>query len=226
MNKSNSPRRAEFTVGDAYRADNPMARFVTAIAMASNDVLRLLKWMLEPRDATHESRGVRILSLRLQASALFEASEYLRRCRDTWPEVAGFLEGLPVEAREHLDRLIGATTAGHPGYLAWLKGHRDVTFHYPKLNREAAANDAEEMRAALVKAAGIASSITEPGRPLDLRFDYADEVAVQLLPDPDDDPEHLGQLRDLAISLIMFARDAQAGYLSTLPEGIITVIEQ
>lgn len=216
-------RQAEFRIGDAYPADDPVARFLTALAMASNDVLRLLRWMRDTQGAGDEEKAVRLLSLRMQASALFEVSEYVVRCRRTWQEVSGFLSELGPDAAGYLDHVVGATTPGHGRYMGWLEAHRNVTFHYPRLQREAAVHDAEEMQNALRSAADLSSTIVEPGPPLELRYHYADEVGVQLLPDLAVDPEHLARLRDLAIATVLFVRDAHALYLSRLPSDRVTV---
>ncbi|MEA2274557.1 MAG: hypothetical protein QOI98_3265 [Solirubrobacteraceae bacterium] len=60
----------------------------------------------------------------------------------------------------------------------------------------------------------------------DVRFEFADEVAVQWLPDVD--TEHgTGQivvLREAGIALARFAQRAIGAHLASLPKGVVTAV--
>ena len=62
-----------------------------------------------------------------------------------------------------------------------------MTFHYPEMHPEKAQHGREEVLEGLRGAADKASRIRIPDAPYDLRFDFADEVIVEWLPD-DADP--------------------------------------
>ena len=82
---STSPRRREavildphpvirFKIGDAFPASDPIARFITALAMMSNELLRALEDMLKLEGDTPEEIGRRVSLFRRQAASIHEAA--------------------------------------------------------------------------------------------------------------------------------------------------------
>lgn len=161
-----------FTIGRSFPADDPVARFVTVLAMMSNDLVRLITLLFD--DDLDE--GDRIFYFRLLASAFFEASTFLRESVPRWPELQAFVVSLGAEARGELERLAGACDAKSAFYLGdWIEGHRNVTFHYSEMHPERAAAGREEIGRALRDAADIESEITIGGELISVRFKFADQ---------------------------------------------------
>jgi hypothetical protein len=82
---------------------------------------------------------------------------------------------------------------------------------------------AEEISEALTKAADIDSTITAGRHFGSVRFGFADDVAMQWLPDVDTDARDiLAQLRDAVLALARFVQRATREYLETRPSGTFT----
>ena len=214
-----------FKIGDGFPARDPVARFITGLAMISNDLLRALEDMLSLEGDTPEEIGRRVSLFRRQAAAVQEAVTFIDDARRMFPEVSSFINGLDGKARSGCEHVIGAVDFGSPHYLGkWLEDHRNVTHHYPKMHPAAAQHDEEEMANALAEAADIESTIDSGKKFGDARFRFADEVGVQLLP-PLDDPSWMEKLRDTSMALADFAQRAAQAYLESRPDGTFTVEE-
>lgn len=212
-----------FKIGDAFPADDPVARFITGLAMISNDWLRSLEDMFGLEGDTPEELGRRVSLFRRQAALVQEAATFITDARRMFPEVATFVDALGAEARGGCDRVIGAVDPRSADYLGdWLESHRNVTHHYPKMHPNAAEHGQEEMANALADAADIESTIDSGQRFGDARFRYADEVGVQLLPSLED-TNWVERLRDTAMALADFAQRAAQTYLEARPAGTFTV---
>jgi hypothetical protein len=191
-----------FTIGKAFPASDPVARFITVLAMISNDWLRLMSAMLEVEDWHKDAEGLRIMSFRQQAALHHEAAEFIRDTRKHYPTVKRFIEGLEQSALDACKQLAD---------------HRNVTFHYPRMHPQAAEHGAEEITEALKSAGEIESTITDDDTFGSVRFEYADEVVVQWLPDADA-RERIAQLRESVMALAGFAQQAAGAYLEAHPD--------
>ena len=213
-----------FRIGEAFPADDPVARFVTGLAMISNDWLRLIDDLLSTyADESSEGRGRRMSSFRRQAALVHEAATFVSDALRMFPAVALFVDGLEREARDACERVVGSVDSASPHYLGnWLKDHRNVTHHYPKMHPDAAHHGEEEMASALAAAADLEGTIDSGAQFVDARFGYADEVGVQLVPSVDDS-SWMEALRDTAMTLAEFAQRAAQNYLETRPAGTFTV---
>jgi hypothetical protein len=212
-----------FRIGDAFPASDPVARFVTGLAMISNDWLRSIGDLLARKGDTPEEMGRRVSLFRRQAALLHEAAQFITDAQRMFPDVANFINGLKPEARTACERVTGAVDSNSPHYLGdWLEDHRNVTHHYPRMHPTASEHGREEMAKALDEAAGIESTIDSGQSFGDARFRYADEIGVQLLPDLDD-RNWVEETRDTAMALAEFAQRAAQAYLEARPGGSFTV---
>jgi hypothetical protein len=98
-----SPRLLSLSIADAFDPKDELARWLTVLAMASNDFWRFFEWM---EAATDEP--TRILAFRLEAAALYEAARHLTKPPTRWPRIAAFLSGLP-------DDVLSSTRIGCAG---------------------------------------------------------------------------------------------------------------
>jgi hypothetical protein len=212
-----------FPIAQAFDPNDEVARWLTVLAMASNDVWRLFEWMEQGGD-----QGTRVLAFRLEAAALYEAASHLIDTPTRRPAIQSFLAGLPGAAQAEKDRVCGAIDPKSPHYVGeWIKSHRNVTFHYAIVHPERAAAEQEEIKLALERAIvqEIDGKITITGGGFgDVRFDFADEVAVQWLPDVDTEEgqAQIAALREVVVALARFVQRAIGAHLDTLPDGVVT----
>jgi hypothetical protein len=188
-----------FTIGDAFPASDPVAEFVTLLAMMSNDTLRLLSRVPFPGGYYFDAPELRIVSLRVQAALQHEAAEAIRTTRAFSQDVRDFLNSLPSAARNDLEFVIrdepGGFSAPDPAG--------------PDLGEERAYGG--DVASALAAAAGIEGAITSQGPDEILRFDFADEIAERML--PADDLALATRLHDDALALARLARAAVNEYV-------------
>jgi hypothetical protein len=207
-----------FTVGRAFPASDSVARFITVLAMMSNDWLRLMAAMLEIEDYHKDAAGLRIMSFRQQAALHHEAAEFIRDTRKRFPKVKRFIDGLEKSAQDACEQVVGGVDPKSEHYLGdWLADHRNVTFHYPKMHPQAAEHGQEEVTEALKAAAEIESTIADDETFGSLRFNFADEVVVQWLPD-EDEKELIAELREAVMALALFAQQSAGAYLEAHPK--------
>jgi hypothetical protein len=208
-----------FSIADAFPANDPVARFVTVLAMVINDWHRTMEMMVtasaeDPEGKQAETRGIRLMLARQEAAACFEATKFIDNARKRFTEIEAFVQSLGPEAQEYIDAVEAAADRRSPERLGWLEDHRNVTSHYPELSREKHAAGNEEIANALMKTASIDlhGTVTIGETDHSLRFHYADEVAVQLLPDVTKNPELIKKLADARMAIGRFAGLAFAAY--------------
>jgi hypothetical protein len=205
-----------FNIGEAFPAHDPVARFVTMLAMVGNDGNRLLAAM-DAADPEDGELGLQILLFRLLASLHFEAAERIRDARKRYPQIRAFISGLH-DARDLCEATIGSIDPRSEHYIGdWAKDHRNVTFHYPEIDPNKVYAGTEELTAAMTKAAAMESAITVDSRVFGkLRMPFADDVVIQWLPDA---VKRMDQLRDAVVALLRFVYKAMAAYIAPLLSG-------
>jgi hypothetical protein len=207
-------------IGDAFPAGETVARFITVVAMMSNDWMRLMSDLLALKDNDPDSLGRYVMSFRQQAALHHEAAQFIADARRRFPQVDAFIDGLEQEARDECDLVTGGIDPKSPHYLGdWLADHRNVTFHYPELHPDKAAHGSEEITKALKEAADLEGTITWSQGFGSVRFGYADEVAVQWLPDGETQEHLIDGLRESVWALARFAQRAATAYLEGRPEN-------
>jgi hypothetical protein len=170
-----------------------------------------------------ETTGTELLAYRIQAAAVFEAATHLSETIRHVPEVSEFYGRLSAEAKELGDRVVAAVDQRSEHYLGeWAEPHRNVTFHYPEMHPAKAEHGQEEIKKALERAADLRGTITANDTFGSVRFDFADEVAVQFLPEATpDDAKAVESVRDTGVALAYFVQHAANAYLGRLPKGTV-----
>lgn len=169
----------------------------------------------EPDGANPEARGIKLMLARQVAVTCFEAMKFIDESRTRFHEIESFVKDLGPEAQEYITAVEAGVDKRSPEYLAWLEGHRNVTSHYPELHREKCAAGQEEIANAMKRTAadGVHGMVTMMGDTDNtLRFYFADEVAVQLLPAVADNPGLLAKLAEARRAIGRFAGLAFAAY--------------
>lgn len=215
-------KSVSFRIGDAFPAEDPVARFVTVVAMMSNDWLRLMAITEAAEADSADVSGVHLLSFRQQAALYHEAAKFLAESRARFPEVDAFILSLDATAQDAYERVVGGRDPKSPHFLGkWLVDQRNVTFHYPRMRREAAAHGDEELTDALTRVADLNGRIIEGKTLADLRFLFADEVVVQWTPTGGDEAAFEALARSV-MALGQFGWAAMVAYLR--PRGESGVI--
>jgi hypothetical protein len=198
-----------FKIGEAFPADDPVARFVTVVAMISNDWLRLFGEMTAVRGDDPEAHARLTLNYRLQAALHYEAADFLRTARSNFPEVGAFINALPPAARLEFDEIVGGIDPESKQYHGrWLKENRNQIFHYSELNQRKAVGKA--LIAAAEKSGSISYITDELGS---VRFWFADEVAIEWLSDATQDEDRMEMLKEAVLATMRFAQRGMSVYL-------------
>jgi len=196
-----------FKIGEAFPASDPVARFLTGLAMISNDWLRLITQLPSGDDRDPDAAGLRLMSFRQQASLFHEAAVFMTTAPKRFPAIAEFISRLEPAATDAYEQIVGAIDPASPHFQGpWLAGHRNVTSHYPEMHPEK-------------------FTLTEGESASSIRFGFADEIVVQWLPSGEDgDPKPtLERLRTAVLALGRFTREALAAYLASRPAGTISI---
>jgi hypothetical protein len=215
---------ATFKIGETFPADDPVARFVTVLAMISNDWQRLAQRMIDlddlnPADAsaTAETEALLIENYRFQASLHYEAAQFLILARKNFHQVDTFIKSLPAEALDEYERVVGGITKGSPHHHGrWLHDARNATFHYSKLNRQQPVGKA---LAAVADESGVIEAGSNFGR---ARFGFADKVALEWVGGSSPAVELAAQLTSLRGSVVAMTQFAQRAIRAYLEDHGIT----
>jgi hypothetical protein len=207
-----------FKIGEAFPADNEVARFVVGLAMMSNDVLRSFA-QLDADESDPEAAAVQTWLFRQQAALYYEAATFIADCSRTFPKIEAFMSGLPHEARAERERIAGGIDPKSPHYVGdWLAEHRNVTFHYAQMHPEKAARGTERLQQALEAAAPLEGDLTHGEVLGSIRFGFADQVAAQWVPG-DADTDTVVRLREALLAVVPFTQRALTAYQRALPRS-------
>jgi hypothetical protein len=210
--------RYVFKIGEAFPADDERARFVVALAMMSNDVLRSFA-QLDVDESDPEAAGVQMWLFRQQAALYFEAASFITDCAQLFPKINEFLSGLPQEAGDELEQIVGGIDPKSAHYVGdWLADHRNLTFHYSQMHPVKAERGTERWKQALEAAAPLEGDLTHDERMGSIRFGFADQVAGQWVP-ADTETDTIIRLRDALLALVRFTQRAMTAYHQTLPSS-------
>lgn len=160
-------------IGEVLPADDEVARWVLVLALARNDLAlsraRLVEGFGKDRTALHWSR--------LLVGHLYEIAHFLRR-ESSRPVIRDFAKGLPDKPKRVYRELL------RPNFLkVQLEGDRNRVFHYPSADLGAEDKGGPALRDALETVRDLEAALVvtwgKDGKAEDMRFDFADQVAVQ-----------------------------------------------
>jgi hypothetical protein len=210
-------RGLRFRIGDAFPADDPIARWATVVSMAINDTVYVNVRMIEG-DLPPE---LDLYYFRLVAGHFIEVCTWLAETPAQWPEVQTFLGDLPDDAREKLIELQSYASQTHPLHQT-LTRSRNTLFHYPTLHPARDEAGVEELANAMRDASNLESSI-EGGREwASFRARFADEIAVQFVGASESETrELLDGLQAPMFSLVEFGEAVLLQYLQQLDPVVV-----
>jgi len=211
--------RYTFQIGDVFPANDAVARFVTGLGMIVNDWHRSMKFMNDSLEAPADGEGVRMMLFRQQVAYLHEAAKFVADARHHNADVESFVASLDAAARSQLDTAMATAAELDP----WLEGHRNVTFHYPKVVQAAHEHDDEELGTALAAAASEEGTITAEGPAGAVRFEFADVVALGLLGGLAVDAPLVEKVAEARLALGEFAYACFRAYLGTVDPALYKI---
>jgi hypothetical protein len=221
-----------FKIGDAFPADDQLARWMTVCAMALNDLLLVNRWLLPKLQAGAATEPGAIPYLgRIAAAHLFEVATFLGKSDRTLSVVREFVATLSDEAQANYRELLGIGDDGSGKFRGQLKHARNKSFHYDALLL-GPNEDRERLKQAMTDHADYENEQdTARGRIDDLpptidgfRAVFAEDILVEMMlpKDPDDDDQFGPFLRNTSQHITKFAIFAKAAlnsYVSTKPDG-------
>lgn len=215
------PFGVRFRIGDAFPADQPIARFVVVFLLALNDLLPCNQRLTE--EADHElPPHERLYLARLVGSHLFELATFLDEAPRQFPEIETFLDSLPEEAQRHRQTVV-AVAKGKPGEFAdKLERLRNHFTHYPRLI--GAAPEREELSKALVEHAERQGEIRVGKLFKDFRAHFADDIAAELTLTDEDAEPFVGEMAELSTAAMNFAYAVIGAYTDGMPDGTFEAI--
>ena len=164
------------SVSEVFPADDPVARFVVAIAMAGNDIERAHRLAGEANTANApEFSGY----VRWSMGFFVEAVGALNAYRATYQEVRDFLNRLPAKGKGRLKE-VGALQAKLGAKLA--EHTRNHSFHYPYPSNAYKPNGDERLAAVLrsltKEPAELSHRRDEHGDLVEWHYEFADKAAL------------------------------------------------
>jgi hypothetical protein len=218
-----------FKIGEAFPADDPLARWMTVCAMALNDLLLVNRWLFpRMREETPTAIHENFYLTRLGAAHLFELASFLRRSDRRLAVVRGFVAALEEEPCAAYRDLVEIGKGGESKFATQLRHARNQVFHYQGL----LLGDAEERESLKQAMAGHAGDERERGiergriedipPPLTgFRASFADDIAVDMMLPGDTEEEYAEFVRNVSdhiIKVMLFMKPALNAYTWTRPQ--------
>lgn len=212
-------RGVGFKIGDAFPADDPIARWATVLAMAANNTIYLNVRIIEG-DLPPE---LDMYYFRLLAAHFLEAAQWLQETRSRWPEIDELIRHLDPESQKRFDRIVAYASQRHPVHHQ-LRRSRSTLFHYPTLHPAREDAGAEELANAMRQAKDLDGWIEAGDEYASFRASFADEVAVQFLADGGDAAiDVMDSLAENVFDLVKFAEVVLYEQLKRVPAGKTTI---
>jgi hypothetical protein len=210
-----------FRIGDAFSADDPIARWATVLSIAANDTIYLNIRLIEGDLAEEQS----IYYFRLVAAHFFEAAIWLKSTRKILPEVDELITSLDDAATERYERIVSFASQRHR-FFNNLKRSRSTLFHYPVIHPGREQAGEEELANAMGAAAKLPGWIEAGDDYATFRAGFADQIAVQFLSEDDQETKELMmELRGPVFDLVLFSEAVLLKYLTSLPSEVTTIWE-
>jgi DNA-binding XRE family transcriptional regulator len=208
-----------FKIGDVFSADDPIARWATVLAMAANNTIylnvRLIEGDLPPE--------LSMYYFRLLVAHFFEAADWLKKTRATWPQVDELINSLSNKDQQRYEHIVAFASQEHR-FHENLQRSRSTLFHYPVMHPDREASGAEELANAMREVVDLPSWIEGGEDYASFRATFADEIALQFLSDSNEENEEIMEdLRQPVFELVEFAEAVLLAHLKTVPKDKTTI---
>jgi hypothetical protein len=217
-----------FKIGEAFPADDQLARWMTVCAMAINDLLLVNRWLVPKlKDEVPSEPGEIFYLGRLAAANLFEAATFLRKSDRQLAPVKEFVATLGEEGQEAYQDLLLIGDGGEGEFYERLKHARNGVFHYQALVLGEGEDFESLKRAMNAHAEHENENEIEGGEIQDLppaitgfRANFADDIAAEMmLPESTEEefPSFIGNVSEHSAKLMIFVRAALNKYTHLHP---------
>jgi hypothetical protein len=220
MSDTDELRQWAFRLGDVFKSDDPVARFVVVVAIGLNDNILANRAFVE-HDEPHEL----LYFFHLASGHLWELAERLEDAWQEWEPVQEFVKSLPVEYQNDFASITALIDPEDPtGRL--LSRIRHQFFHYPHLRKSTADRQRLPLQRVLKDGADAEMSLVAGGGGLGggIRARFADDILVRLMTLTVDETELqplLARLGELQAAFNRFAQMALGRFLAELPTGVL-----
>lgn len=208
-----------FRDGEAFPADDPLARWLTVCAMALNDLLLVNRWLMPRLQEQIEAPDYENVYLgRLAGAHLFEVAKFLEVSDRKMPAVRDFVGRLDADAQAAYEQVKSVGPRSGSEFAQQLKRARNQFFHYSELLPQ--AEDHEKLRAAIDAHAETTGEIRDEGTAIEgFRASFADDIAVELsFPEDEVDlPAFVEQVAERIAAFVTFAFAALPEHVKSLP---------
>ena len=212
-----------FRLGDAFPAEDPLARWFVGLSAVVNDLIlagsRMEAEMSKARRSEPSSEG--IYFFRLVASHYREAVKFIEDA-DSLPEVRAFIASLPQGLQNQYSSVLTTFQPFHGSFVERvLKPLRDKLFHYPLVNSQELINATGKVKELRTGAELRGSRIA------DFRASFADDVMLCLSGEIfSQEREKLGQCirttHNALQDLVLFYNGALQEYFKRLGPHVVT----
>jgi hypothetical protein len=215
-----------FKDGDAFPAEEPLARWLTVCAMALNDLLLVNRWLVPRLSGEIDASGGETVYLgRLAASHFFEVAKFLEKS-DAVDDIRQFVSGLDPDVQGAYEKVKAAGSSNTSGFAKDLARARNQFFHYSELLPQ--AEDYERLKVAMEGHAESIGEIRERGPVVEgFRASFADDIAVELsFPESEVDlPGFVAMLADHIAAYLQFGFGALPAWIRSRADDSWEYIE-
>jgi len=224
-----STQEGTLTFGAAFPADDAVARWISSLAMAHNDLVQVHNLYVAQPDG-----GEGIFLVRLAAGHLAEIGDAkgpFGQGHDDWPEVVTFVGALPKAARDDFVALKDVLLDRSPDSFGWKVDQiRNRVFHYPHLHPGQSGGSRLELTRALRVNAGDEATVRVAGGTVGgVRLGFADELALWMTLDRVKALDRASmatfvrEVVDAQVRFLRFGQIALSRYFARLPARTVTI---
>jgi len=215
-----------FVDGEAFPAEDPLARWMTVCAMALNDLLLINRWLVPRLKEQIKGHSYENLYLaRLAGAHLYEIAKFLEQSDRRVPEVNDFIASLGQPVQDAYKKVQSAGQRGSSDFADQLERARNQFFHYSQLLPQ--AEDHEALKAAMDAHSETIGEIRDEGTAIDhFRAAFADDIAAELSFPEVDLRVFVTLLSEHIAAFLEFAFHAIPRHVQSLPEEIWHYIEE
>jgi hypothetical protein len=213
--------KLKFKFGEVFRGNEPIARWLIAMAIISNDLKLTLKSLIVAMKDKETSPFLpeALYFVKLTSSHLYEASKLVEWALSQYRPIYPFLESLPPEAKDELQKL-KRVLFEDAFSKSILRPLRDSFFHYPNIEDSNFSEHLENISD--IETYYYAHTFSTFSRAV-----FADEVATKLMFGNQEEQSHqnnMNKARDATIIMLRFCDLALAHYFSSyIEEGKVTI---
>jgi hypothetical protein len=213
-------RSLRFRIGDVFDANDPIARWVTVLAMAMNNTIYVNVRLIEGDGQSAAGQvlppELNLYYFRLLASHFYEAVTWLRDTRRCWPEINAFIGSLDPRFQHHYEVLVAFADSNHVLHQQ-LRRCRMSMFHYPRMNQDRERRGIEDLANAMREAADIETAIEGGEDYASFRATFADEISTQFLAPTFEEAKQVFEgLQQPMIELVEFGEAALLAHLKRI----------